>query len=265
MHKLPKGFAITGGILNIFTSFLAIIVLVGYSTISTTALDWITGILNLPALILLSVVLFRRKPDTFAAVVCFLQVLVAALSAVSICIRLSGYRSGDLLIWADLMFIIGNLAKGLSFAFMAMRCIRKETGKSGAVLWSVLAAVAFSIFGGALNGAAPYMSAGQMDAAGVIILMAGGIGAVVGSLPNLFAGLAFYNIRTETVYPSYGQYPPQYPYQQYQAPQYQAPQYRQPQYQQPQYQQPQYQQPQYQAPQYQQPQYQAPQAPSQEQ
>ena len=268
MRKLAKGSAIAAAILSIFAILSIVINLVTYLNNSyTTTLSYVILGLNFIGTVLLTVVLFRRKADTFAAVACFANIpgalasTIAAILSVNTFSRLLGqFPEASTFLVSNIFTLLYSLLKVAVFVLMALQCFRKDDRKNPiCVILPIVVAVLiiaqafvtlptnYGIRLSDLSHASPY----------VIGMIVGAIiGTALGCLPLIFAGMAFSKIRA--VDPAAVQAPL---YQQYQQPQYQ-------QYQAPQYQAPQYQAPQYQAPQYQQPQYQAPvpqEQPSQEQ
>ena len=303
MRKMKKGLAITAGVLFVLSAvFSMVTTLITYSRIpSVPTINYVTTIVPCVTTVLLAVALFRGKADTLAGVFCLLNIPMALYGIIGSISAISLYLARGWVPYAvnSVLAILMHLTKIGAFALMAVQCFRKAPRKNS--LCTVLALVAgiVSVLYTVWNSIVPtlmygrgYIGVGEMLARNFPILIPSFIGAVIGAIPLILAGVAFAKVETGETSPanSYAQQmaqfqaaqyqqpqyqapqyqqpqhqAPQYQQPQYQAPQYQQPQYQAPQYQQPQYQAPQYQQPQYQAPQYQQPQYQAPQAPSQEQ
>jgi len=279
MRKLAKGPALAAAIISIFGLLGIIVNFVNYLKVPhMPAMSYVTLALGFVSTVLLVVVLFRGKADTFAAVACFAQLpsaLLALISAIGSCILPARHLSvaaarTDLITYV--LLALFNILKIAAFVMMALQCLRKEARKSTVcTLLPVVAIVLFAVYT-VFNLKMTYGRMGlslgdffDLPAYAIGQIVGAFIGSILGALPLVFSGIAFGKVTAgeevsaqQYQAPLYQQYQmPQQP--QYQAPQYQAPQYQAPQYQQPQYQAPQYQQPQYQAPQYQQPQYQAPQ------
>ena len=269
MRKLAKGSAIAAAVLSILTVLGIVINFVNYlKNPYITPATYVTLALTFIGTVLLTVVLFRGKADTFAAVACFAQIPASLLNVISSVFTIVNFVDvmgihSELryLVYGNIVGVLLNILRIAVFVLMALQCIRKDARKNTlCVILPIAVAVltvaqafitlptSYGIKFGDLFDLSPYMLGMVVGAI---------IGTALGTLPLIFAGMAFGKIRSDGEFPAQQ---PQVPlYQQYQAPQYQQPQYQQPQYQAPQYQQPQYQQPQYQAPQYQAPQYQAPQ------
>ena len=288
MRKLAKGPAIAAAVLSIFGLISLVTSFVNYLRIpGITPATYTTLALTFIATVLLVVVLFRRKADTFAAVVCFAHIpaaILATITAIISCTHPARYLSNPT---ALLQFIgysaqaLANLLKIAAFVMMALQCFRKKDEKSSICFILPIVSAVLLVASTTLSLYVTYSRAGIQLSYVIGALIGAIVGSIIGALPQVFTGIAFSKIRTvdqapQFQAPLYQQYqmPQQQPlYQQYQMPQqpqyqqpqYQAPQYQAPQYQAPQYQAPQYQPPQYQPPQYQAPQYQPPQAPSQEQ
>ena len=275
MRKLPKGSAITAGVLFMLSAVFSVVsALITYSRIpSVPTINYVTTIVPCVTTVLLAVALFRGKADTLAGVFCLLNIpmalygIIGNISAIGIYVARNWVPYTVTAIIAILM----HLTKIGAFALMAVQCFRKAPRKNS--LCTVLALVAgiVSVLYTIWNSMASSIMYGGYAAIGKLFthnlpgMIGTIIGAVIGAIPLILAGVAFAKVETGETAPanSYAQQMAQFQAAQYQAqyqqPQYQQPQYQAPQYQQPQYQTPQYQQPQYQAPQYQQPQYQAPQ------
>ena len=286
MRKLTKGPAIVGGILC-FAAMIAIAI----DFIQMLSYDYPASImirngiiqgLNILALLLLAVVLFRSKADVFGGIVCSLNIALALYAVYSnsrsVLMYLRVAQTNPRLIISALLYALANLLKAAAFLTMALQCFKKKPGKN--VLCLVLALICALVFilavtfnvamllgGGSLDGL--FLAFSRHGTAALRRFAQEFVPGVFESIFLIFAGAAFAKVRSvDAPANPYGQYPPyqaphyqpQFQAPQYQQPQYQAPQYQAPQYQAPQYQ-PQYQAPQYQAPQYQPPQYQAPQQP----
>ena len=288
MRKLPKGSAITAGVLFILSAVIALVSdLIAYSRIPTVhTVTYITAIVPCVTTVLLAVALLRGKADVLAGIFCLLNIPMALYGIIGNISAIGMYLARGWVPYTvnSVLAIVMQLAKIAAFAMMAVQCFKKAPRKNG--LCTVLALVAgiVSVLFTVWNTLVPtmmrygYVGIGRMLEHNFPTLIVSLISAVLGAVPLILAGVAFAKVKTGEAAPAdlYAQQMAQFQaaqYQQpYQVPQqpmyqqpYQAPQY-QPQYQQaPQYQQPQYQAPQYQAPQYQAPQYEAPQAPSQEQ
>ena len=273
MRKLAKGPAIAAAILSTLTVLGLVINFVNsLSNPHTTVLNYVSQALGFIGTVLLIVVLFRGKADTFAAIGCFANIptfLLSVINSVSSVITFSqlihAYDFAASYLVSNAINALASLLKIAIFVLMALQCFRKDDRKNTlCVILPIVAAVLVivqTIFSATASSGRTLASLFENA-----YLIGTIIGTVIGSLPLIFAGMAFGNIRTEdpaaVQAPLYQQYqqPPYQEYQRYQAaPQYQQPQYQAPQYQQPQYQAPQYQAPQYQPAQPQAPQYQAPQ------
>ena len=289
MRKLAKGPAIAAAVLSILTVLGIVINFVNYLNVPhITVLSYVSLGLNFVGTVLLIVVLFRGKADTFAAVACFAQlpsILLNVISSVVTIVNLASligvHSELSYIVYGNIAGVLANLLRLALFVLMALQCIRRDVRKNTVciilpIIVAVLATAqvfitlptSYGVRLGDLFDLSPYMIGTVVGAI---------IGGILGALPLIFTGMAFGKLRTgeqapqvplyqqyqQPPYQQYQQYQvpqqPQYQAPQYQAPQYQAPQYQAPQYQAPQYQAPQYQAPQYQAPQYQAPQYQAPQ------
>lgn len=304
MRKLPKGAAVTAGVLFILSAVIALASnLISYSRMPTVpTINYITAIVPCVTTVLLAVALLRGKADVLAGIFCLLNIPMALYGIIGNISAIGMYLARG---WVPytvnaILAILMHLTKIAAFAMMAVQCFKKAPRKNG--LCTVLALVAgiVSVLFTVWSTLAPtvmysgYAGIGRMLAHNFPALIVSLISAVIGAVPLILAGVAFAKVKTGEAAPAdlyaqqmaqfqaaqYQQPMYQQPYQapQYQQPQYQpqyqqapqqpvyqAPQYQAPQYQAPQYQAPQYQQPQYQAPQYQQPVYQAPQEPVQEQ
>ena len=298
MRKLAKGPALVAAFLSIIGLVQCIVTVIGYTQMRVVPpVDYVVVGLNFIATAVLVAVLFRRKADTFAAVVCFANIpgaLLAMISAITSTLffaRHLGSRAATLYMAGYIALALFQLFKGVSYVLMAIQGLRKKAGKN--MLCAILPMVAMVLFiaqylltfnyvyGRNLGLFLRLRDLFRIPFSMLLEVTFPFLLSLLGILALIFSGIAFGKVRTageEAAAPLYQQYQqpmyqmPQYQQPQYQAPQYQAPQYQAPQYQapqyQPQYQQapqqpvyqaPQYQQPQYQAPQYQQPQYQAPQ------
>ena len=270
MRRLAKGPAIAAAILSILTVAGFVINFVNYLKLPyITALSYVTLALSFLGTVLLIVVLFRGKADTFAAIGCFAQLpatILTIVSSVSSVITVSQimrqYPLARSHFAGNIVAVVAALLTAAAFVLMALQCLRKSAGKNAICIILPIAAAVLSTaqiilvlpsstgftIGELFDRPSAYMIGAFVGAV---------LGAVIGALPLLFTGMAFGKLKTGEEAPAQQ---PQVPlYMQYQQPQHQAPQYQQPQYQVPQYQQPQYQAPQYQQPQYQVPQYQVPQ------
>jgi len=299
MRKMAKGAAITGAVFCIVSLLFSLIGLLtniaNYSRMGHT--EMIGNLLgtNIPALLVfvfLTIVLFRRKADTFAGVIFILLGVYGLINFVGNITAISTYQMVGLPLAPLFFSIVSNLLRAVLYILMAVHCFRKNGGKTP--LYGIgfivvgLVATAQTVIQFAANGMFDYN-----PGAAVITLIPTVIGGIIGALPLILTGFAVGNAKAATpvdpadpygLYAKYGIQPQTSAYNsqnvvdsyqaqqsQYQAPQqntWQQPQYQAPQqqtWQQPQYQAPQqqtWQQPQYQAPQqqtWQQPQYQAPQ------
>ena len=284
MRKLPKGAAITAGILFILSAVIALASnLITYSRIPhVPTITYITAIVPCVTGVLLAVALLRGKADVLAGIFCLLNIPMPLFGIISNISAIGMYLARNWVPYTvnSVLAIVMQLARIAAFAMMAVQCFKKAPRKNS--LCTVLALVAgiVSVLYNVWNTLVPtmmyggYAGIGRMLTHNLPALIGSLIGAVIGAVPLILAGVAFSKVKTGEAAPTdlyaqqmaqfqaaqyqQPQYQAQYQAPQYQQPQYQAPQYQQPQYQAPQYQQPQYQQPQYQAPQYQQPQYQQP-------
>ena len=201
----------------------------------------------------------RGKADVLAGVFCLLNIPMALFGIIGNISAIALYLARGWVPYTvnSVIAILMQLAKIAAFAMMAVQCFKKAPRKNG--LCTVLALVAgivsvlFSVWNSLAYDLMRYGYGGidKMLAHNFPTLIVSLIGAVLGAVPLILAGVAFAKVKTGEAAPAdlYAQ----------QMAQFQAAQYQQPQYQQPQYQAPQYQPP-YQAPQ--QPQYQVPQAPA---
>ena len=277
MRKINKGAAIAGGILcfiAIVTIAIDFIQMLSYNAPAQYMIrNGIIQGLNILALLLLAVVLFRSKADIFGGIVCSINIVLALYAVFShfrsVLMYLRVEETNPRLIITALFYVLANLLKAAAFLTMALQCFKKKPGKN--VLCLVLALICALVFiltnilnvvmilgGGSLDGF--YLTFSRHTSAVLRQFAKELIPGVFASVYLILAGAAFSRVKDGSAAANdpYAMYR-QYQSAQYQVPQYQQPQYQQPQYQQPQYQAPQYQQPQYQAPQYQQPQYQQPQ------
>ena len=277
MRKINKGAAIAGGILcfiAIVTIAIDFIQMLSYNAPAQYMIrNGIIQGLNILALLLLAVVLFRSKADIFGGIVCSINIVLALYAVFShfrsVLMYLRVEETNPRLIITALFYVLANLLKAAAFLTMALQCFKKKPGKN--VLCLVLALICALVViltnilnvvmilgGGSLDGF--YLTFSRHTSAVLRQFAKELIPGVFASVYLILAGAAFSRVKDGSAAANdpYAMYR-QYQSAQYQVPQYQQPQYQQPQYQQPQYQAPQYQQPQYQAPQYQQPQYQQPQ------
>ena len=271
MRKLPKGSAITAGVLFILSAVIALVSdLIAYSRIPTVhTVTYIPAIVPCVTTVLLALALLRGKADVLAGIFCLLNIPMALFGIIGNISAIGMYLARGWLPYTvnAVLSIVMQLARIAAFAMMAVQCFKKAPRKNG--LCTVLALVAgiVSVLFTVWNTLVPtmmrygYVGIGRMLEHNFPALIGSLIGAVIGAVPLILAGVAFAKVKTGEAAPA-GLYAQQMA--QFQAAQYQQAQaqYQMPQYQQP-YQAPQ--QPMYQAPQYQAPQYEAPQAPSQEQ
>ena len=271
MRKINKGAAIAGGILcfiAIVTIAIDFIQMLSYNAPAQYMIrNGIIQGLNILALLLLAVVLFRSKADIFGGIVCSINIVLALYAVFShfrsVLMYLRVEETNPRLIITALFYVLANLLKAAAFLTMALQCFKKKPGKN--VLCLVLALICALVFiltnilnvvmilgGGSLDGF--YLTFSRHTSAVLRQFAKELIPGVFASVYLILAGAAFSRVKDGSAAAN----DPYAMYRQYQSAQYQVPQYQQPQYQQPQYQAPQYQQPQYQQPQYQASQYQAP-------
>ena len=253
MRKLAKGPALAAAILLIFSLLGTVTTFINYTRMPhVLPLNYLTLGINFVTLALMVVVLFRRKADTFAAVVCFVQIL-GALVAV-----LNAFSSSHIFVSrlpsrGPLMYFIGFMVLALYnvlripvYVLMGLQGIRKEPRKSTlCVILPIVALVLYAVhyiltinytFGAYIGKTIRLDRFFTYPPALIGQIIGSFLGSLIGCLPLIFAGMAFSKIQTGE---SKAAPAPQYQqYQQYQAPQYQAPQYQAPQYQEPQSQQP---------------------------
>ena len=137
MRKMSKGAAITGGIFCIISLLVSLFSLVtniinynrmGISDmIGTLLTSTIPGLL---VFVLLAIVLFRRKADTFAGVIFILLGGYALFSLIGNVTAFSSYKISGISPTPLYFALVGNLVRGVVYILMAVHCFRKNAGKT---------------------------------------------------------------------------------------------------------------------------------------